>query len=131
PRGLAVIRSILSYAGRPGRVFGGGVWTTRPGWGMLTRRELPGIGHRWLSLCETPDLDLVPSRFAPRSSALFRAGLELSLLHLGLAAASLAVRMRLLKTLLPFARFFRALAALLERFGTDRGGMVVEASGLD
>ena len=41
PRGLAVIRSILSYAGKPVRVFDGGVWAARPGWGMVTRRELP------------------------------------------------------------------------------------------
>ena len=54
PRGLAVIRSILSYAGKPVRVFDGGIWATRPGWGMLTRRDLRGIGRRWLSLCETP-----------------------------------------------------------------------------
>jgi saccharopine dehydrogenase-like NADP-dependent oxidoreductase len=78
PRGLAVIRSILSYAGKPVRVFDGGNWVTRPGWGMLIRRELPGIGRRLLSLCETPDLDLVPSRFAPRSSAVFRGASSIS-----------------------------------------------------
>src|SRR3954469_7352395 len=72
PRGLAVIRSILSYAGRPVRVFDGGEWRSRPGWGMTTRRDMRGLGRRWLSLCETPDLDLVPARFAPRNSALFR-----------------------------------------------------------
>jgi hypothetical protein len=131
PRGLSVIQSILSYAGRPVKVFLDGRWTVRPGWGMTTRREIRHLGRRWLSLCETPDLDIVAARFAPRRSAIFRAGLELSFLHLGLAAASLTVRIGLLKSLLPFARFARAVARLVERFGTDRGGMVVEASGVD
>ena len=131
PRGVAVIRSILSYAGKPVRVFDGGIWATRPGWGMPTRREMPDIGRRWLSLCETPDLDLVPARFAPGSSALFRAGLELSVLHLGLLIASLPVRTGLLPSLRPFAGVFRWVGERFARFGSDRGGMLVEVVGVD
>jgi len=131
PRGLAVIRSILSYAGKPVRVFAQGGWVTRPGWGMTTRRHMRGLGRRWLSLCETPDLDLVPERFAPRSSALFRAGLELSALHLGLLLASLPVRLGMLRSLLSFAQPFRWAAERLAGFGTECGGMLVEAVGVD
>jgi hypothetical protein len=131
PRGLSVIRAILSYAGKPVRVFVGGDWITRAGWGMTIRRDMPGLGRRWLSLCETPDLDLVPTRFAPRQAALFRAGLELTALHCGLLIASLPVRARLLRSLLPFARPFRWIAERLRHFGSDRGGMLVEAVGLD
>jgi uncharacterized protein DUF4166/saccharopine dehydrogenase-like protein len=130
PRGLAVIRSILSYAGRPVRVFIDDGWATRPGWGMLQQRDIPGLGRHWLSLCETPDLDLVPARFAPRQTALFRAGLELSFMHLGLLLASLAVRVGLLRSLLPFTPVLRWIAERLARFGSDRGGMLVEATGL-
>lgn len=129
PRGLSVVESILSYAGRPVRVFLDGEWRTRPGWGMLTRRKFAGLGRRWLSLCETPDLDLIPERFRVRRSAIFYAGLELPLLHLGLAAAALLVRLGLLKSLKPLARPVRAVAGLLDRLGTDRGGMLVDASG--
>ena len=131
PRGLSVMRSILSYAGRPVRVFTDGLWRTQPGWGMTVRRDMPGLGRRWLSLSETPDLDIVPQRFAVRRSAVFRAGLELSLLHWGLWLASLPVRAAWLGSLAPLARPFRAVAALFERFGTDRGGMIVEATGID
>jgi hypothetical protein len=98
---------------------------------MLTRRDLPGLGGRFLSLCETPDLDLVVARFAPRSAAIFRAGLELPVLHLGLLIASLPVRARLQKSLLPFARLFSWLAERVAGFGSDRGGMLVEAVGID
>ena len=58
-----MLRAILSYAGKPVRVFDGGAWVLRPGWGMLTRRRIAGLGWRWLSLCETPDLDVVKQRF--------------------------------------------------------------------
>jgi len=131
PRGLSVMRAILSYAGRPVRVFAGGEWTELTGWGRPIRRDLPGLGKRWLSLCETPDLDLVPIRFEPRETAMFRAGLELPVMHLGLCIAALPVRMRLLPSLLPFARPFRWLAERLKGLGSDRGGMMVEVSGLD
>ena len=131
PRGLAVMRSILSYSGRPVRVWDGGRWCERPGWGMTVRRVMPGLGPRWLSLAETPDLDIVPERFAVTDMAIFRAGLELSTLHLGLSAASLTVRTGLLPSLVPFARLFRWMADRLKPFGTDRGGMTVEADGLD
>ncbi len=131
PRGLSVVRAILSYAGRPVRVFHAGRWRDRPGWGMTVRRRIPGLGPRWLGLCETADLDLAPARLAVRDTAVFRAGLELPVLHLGLLAASLAVRLRLLPSLLPFAAAFRRIAAWFEPFGSDRGGMQVTAAGLD
>ncbi len=131
PRGLAVVRAILSYTGQPVRVFRDGGWTTAPGWGLTHEREFPGLGRRLASLCETPDLDLLVERYRPRVAAEFFAGLELALLHRGLAFAGFAVRLRILPSLAPLARPMRFLAALLEPFGTDRGGMVVEVAGRD
>ena len=131
PRGLSVVQSILSYAGRPVRLFLDGVWQERPGWGLTGRRELPGLGRRWLSLCETPDLDLLPERFRVRRTAIFRAGLELPVLHLGLLVASLPLRLLPRLSLAPLARPIRVLADLFAPFGTDRGGMLVQAEGRD
>jgi hypothetical protein len=131
PRGLAVMRAILSWVGRPVRLFTDGGWRTRPGWAMTRRIEIPGLGRRWLGLAETPDLDLLVTRFTPRREALFQAGLELSLMHLGLWLLSWPVRLGLLKSLAPIARPLLAIANLLDRFGSDRGGMVVSAFGAD
>ncbi len=131
PRGLSVVRSILSYAGRPVRIFVDGRWCERAGWGMTQRRVMPGLGRRWLSLAETPDLDLVPDRFRVQQEAVFRAGLEISVLHLGLVAASMLVRGGVLRSLAPMAPWFRALALPTEWLGSDRGGMLVEVTGLD
>ncbi|MBR0650587.1 DUF4166 domain-containing protein [Roseomonas terrae] len=125
PRGEAVMRAILSRAGQPIRVFRGGRWTTAPGWGLSDRRTIAGLGRRRLSLCETPDLDLLVTRYAPRADALFRAGLELGVMHQGLAALSWLVEAGLLRSLLPLTRPLHGLARLLAPFGTDRGGMEV------
>lgn len=131
PRGLSMIRAILSFAGKPVRVFHNGGWVSRPGWGMLLRRRIDGLGARWLSLCETPDLDVVAQRFNVRGSVLFRAGLGLTVSHLGLVAASCAVRLGLIRSLEPHARIFQWGAQILKDLGRDRGGMVVEARGTD
>jgi hypothetical protein len=125
PRGRAVMRAILSYAGRPIRVFHGGRWTAAPGWGLAELSDWPGLGRRRLALVETPDLDLLVERCRPRDAALFKAGLELGLLHRGLSALSLLVRAGLLRSLLPLAGPLAWIAERCGRFGSDRGGMRV------
>ena len=131
PRGLAVLQSILSYAGQPVRLFLHGAWTSRPGWSMTALRDIPTLGKRWGALCETPDLDIVPDRFRVTESAIFRAGLELTISHFGLYAASLLVRAGLVRNLRSWAPAFQRGADMLMRFGSDRGGMIVEATGID
>ncbi|MBU2150702.1 MAG: DUF4166 domain-containing protein [Alphaproteobacteria bacterium] len=129
PRGRSVILAILSYVGRPVRVFADGGWTARPGWSGLRRVYIPGLGRRWASLCETPDLDMIPQRFAVRREGLFLAGLELGWMHIGLWLLSWPVRWGLLRDLRPLAEPLRAAAGVAAVFGSDRGGMAVEAEG--
>lgn len=135
PRGLAVMRSILSWAGQPVRVFLDGRWVVRPGWGMTQRRDVPGLGRRWSALADTPDLDAVPARYRVVRRSVFRAGLELPLLHLGLLVLSLPVRVAracgIRVSLVPLTPVLLWVAGLVQAFGTDRGGMTVEAAGLD
>lgn len=130
PRGLSVMQAILTWLGRPVRVFIDGRWQVRRGWSGLFVRDCGPAGRRWLSLCETPDLDLIVERQKPRDRALFLAGLEPWPLHLGawvlagLAAVSGHSARPLARPLLALARPFAA-------FGSDRGTLRVEASGLD
>lgn len=131
PRGLSVVRAILSYVGRAVSVFEHGRFRDRPGWSLLHRRRLTGLSMRWFSLCETPDLDLIPARFVSVKTARFYAGLELGVLHCGLWTLSWLVRMRLLRSLSSLAAPLHWIASRFEKFGTDRGGMLVEASGSD
>jgi hypothetical protein len=125
------VEAILAYAGQPLRVLFHGRWTKLPGWGALTRQDMPGLGRRWLSLCETPDLDLLPARYPSADTVLFRAGLELPILHLGLWLLTLPVRVGLVSSLRPYARPLHRAASWFEAFGTDRGGMSVSVSGRD
>jgi hypothetical protein len=128
PRGLSVITAILAWVGQPVNVFIGGSWTSRRGWSGTVRRSIGELGSRPLALAETPDLDLLEARFKPRDAAIFRAGLELGILHYGLASVAWFGRARNLAFLAPAVRF---LADIFKPFGTDRGGMLVEAAGRD
>jgi hypothetical protein len=131
PRGLSVIKAILANAGQPIRVFRDGAWAQSRGMAMLVRRRMPGLGRRWLFLFDTPDLDLITKRFAPGCDALFRAGLELAVPHLGLWALSNLVVIGLLPSLVPLAGPLRTLAEWLRPLGSSRGGMSVCVEGVD
>lgn len=130
PRGLSVMQAILSWLGRPVRVFVDGRWAGRRGWCGLHRRDFGQAGRRWVSLCETPDLDLLPARFRPRDRALFLAGLEPWPAHL--AAWVLA---RLVAAFqfdpVPLAGLLVRLSGWASVVGSDRGAMRVEALGVD
>lgn len=131
PRGLAVVEAILSYVGQPVRLFHRGAWTTALGWSGTRRVYMPGLGYRLASICETPDLDILPARLNVRRDAVFMAGLEVGVMHRGLAALGLLVRWGILSSLRPLARPLVRLSGLLALFGTDRGGMIVAASGAE
>jgi saccharopine dehydrogenase-like NADP-dependent oxidoreductase len=126
PRGLSTVHAVLSTVGQPIRVFRGCRWTEEVGWGLNKTIELPGVGNRWVALCETSDLDLLVERYNPSTDAIFRAGLELRVLHEGVAALGLLVRLGILRSLAALARPLRALAELSKPFGSDRGGMRVD-----
>ncbi|MDH3472599.1 MAG: saccharopine dehydrogenase NADP-binding domain-containing protein [Rhodospirillales bacterium] len=136
PRGLAVVRAILGYTGRAIPVWTDGGQGRVYGWQDLRRRSLrlagrAPLGARWFAACDVPDTALLPARYPGLRDVTFHAGLELAVLHLGLWLLSWPVRWRLLPGLAPLAPLARRLAALLEPFGTDRGGMFVEVSGRD
>ncbi|MCC2655533.1 MAG: Saccharopine dehydrogenase [Panacagrimonas sp.] len=135
PRGLSVMRAILAQVGRPLRLWRGGDWTEVPGWSGLRRdglelRDGTRVASRWSSYIGSPDLRLFPAAFGARS-VLFRAGLELSLLHWSLWLLGWLPRLRVVRSLEPWARALRWIADRFERFGSDRGGMRVDVIGRD
>lgn len=135
PRGLSVVRAIVAQAGRPLRVWLGGRWREAPAWSEVRRFDLvvdgmPPLNGRLASPIGAPDLLLFPERYAARCVS-FHAGLELRLLHVGLCLLALPVQLGLLRSLEPFAGALKWIADRLERFGSDRGGMIVYASGRD
>ena len=131
PRGRALIAGILSFAGQKMKIWRDGKWQSVHGWQNLTRRELPGLGWRWFANCDVPDLTLFPERYPLVRSVTFQAGLELSLLHLGLWVLSGPARAGLLPNLACFTGPALAIAKLTAPFGGNRGGMFVELAGKD
>ncbi|SHM19727.1 Saccharopine dehydrogenase, NADP-dependent [Roseibium suaedae] len=134
PRGLSVIQAILAQTGQPISAIRDGKPAKVTGWSGLRRHHLqtaPGtkpISTRWSSFIGAPDLELFPEAYQARS-VLFRAGLELSVLHLGLWVLSLPVRLKILSSLRPLARLTQTVATWFEGLGTDRGGMDIAVSG--
>ena len=131
PRGRAVVEAILSYAGKRVRVFQDGGWREPTGWGDTHRWQMPGGLWRWASICDTPDQDLLVERYRPARAAEFYAGIELSILHLGLALLSLPVRWGLIGSLVPAAGGLLWIARRFLPLGSDTGLMDVQVSGKD
>jgi hypothetical protein len=124
PRGLATAASILSYCGAAIPPVCG----DRPeyGWGDLTRHSYPApVGERWLSNVDTPERALWRTRYPALEEAAIRAGLEISILHLGLTALSRGVRLGVLPQLSRFAKPFLRFAALFDGLATHSGAMHV------
>jgi saccharopine dehydrogenase-like NADP-dependent oxidoreductase len=84
PRGAAVVAAILGQAGQRISVREQGRQKIRYGWHDLRRIAVPGLGRRWASVVDVPDLEVFPARWPGLRTSTFHAGLELSLLHLGL-----------------------------------------------
>ena len=59
--GLATLRAVLSYCGKPFMRLENGLWKGVFGWQELQRRHYPApIGNRWLGNCDVPDLVVFP-----------------------------------------------------------------------
>lgn len=132
PRGLATIRSILSYVGRPIPQWRGGRRTEAAGWSGTIRHPYPApVGPRLLSRVDVPDMALLPARYPALQTLEIRAGLEVSLAHRGLGWLGWLVEHRLLRNLERRANTARTAAAWLDRWGSDSGAMHVRVVGRD
>lgn len=135
PRGSSLVQAVIGQAGKPLPLLRAGRWTTVPGWGEIHQRRIRidrdrSLGKRWLSACDAPDLVLLPQRYPTLKAVEFYAGLELSVLHVGLWFLSLPVRLGWLKSLLPLHRPLHWIADRLHGFGSDRGGMLIDVDGI-
>ncbi|MGL4320119.1 MAG: hypothetical protein ACRCS3_04585, partial [Paracoccaceae bacterium] len=106
PRGLSVIRAILAQVGRPLALWREGVVEV-PAWGRAQRVSLilpdRSLPPRPASVIGAPDLALFPAHFKARN-VVFRAGLELGIMHHGLTALAWLVRGRVVRNLVALAR---------------------------
>lgn len=130
-RGLATIRAVLSYAGKPFTTLIDGEMRPVYGWLGLKWRNFWNLNLRPLGNCDIPDLDIFPKRYPTLKTIRFRAGLELKLLHLILTALSGLVRIKLFPSLQPMAPFLLRTSYIFDFFGKDSSGFYMDLCGID
>jgi NAD(P)-dependent dehydrogenase (short-subunit alcohol dehydrogenase family) len=130
PRGTATLAGVLSYAGKPFKQLRLGRWSDAWGWQGLKRIRFAGVGMRLAAACDVPDLELFPRRYPGVRTVEFRAAPELGVQTIAIALVAALRRAGLPLPLERWAGFANRAASLLERFGTDRGGMLVSVSGM-
>ena len=129
--GLATMRGVFGYCGKPFRQLVAGTWQTTHGWLDLQRHAFPPpVGERWLGSCDVPDLDLFPRRYPSVHTVTFHAGFASDPGHLGVWAGAQLVRKGLLRSLTPFVSPLHTLSQWLEPLVSDKGGMFVEMTGI-
>ena len=102
--GLAAMRGVFSYAGRPIATLQEGTWVSVYGWRGLERHRFPKpLGSRWLATCEVPDLDVLPRRYPDAQTVIFKAGFASAAGQLLVWTLAGLVEMGLLASLSPFA----------------------------
>lgn len=131
--GASVAAAILSYVGKPLRLWRAGRWREETGWHQLRRErfEVPGRKpiRRLVALADVPDHTIVPETVPGRPATIFRAGPEFSFQLLTLWLLSWPVKWRWLASLSLFAKWLLPLQGLSARFGSDRSAMAIEVKG--
>lgn len=130
--GLATLRGVFSYAGKPFKVLENGRWVDAFGW--LDRRtfDFPKpVGPRLLGRCDVPDLSLLPQRFPTLKTLSFHAGFASDTGHRVVEWLARQARAGRLKSAAKFATPLHRLARWLEPLLSDRGGMFVRMIGPD
>ncbi|MFL0797253.1 MAG: saccharopine dehydrogenase NADP-binding domain-containing protein [Cellvibrionaceae bacterium] len=131
-RGEGTIASILSYTGKPFTTVCNGKQQTIHGWQGLDRHDFGfPLGKRWMGNCNIPDLDLLLERYPSLKTVIFQAGLEVSILHLGLWFLSFFSRFGIVKNWSRYSSVITRMSEWFVSLGTDSGGMFVNLKGLD
>ena len=131
PRGKATIAGVLSYCGAPIRVWSDGQWQARAGWARPERVEFARLKPRLGALCDIPDLELFPQRYAARQRVMFRAALEVGFTQRAFALLAGLRGQGLLPNPTKLAGILNFGAGAFDFLGTAVGGMVVRAAGVD
>ena len=129
--GASVARAILSYVGRPVRLWRGGRWGEGRGWQELRRAEMRAGAaalRRRVALADVPDHDLLPAMLPGRPAVAFRAGNDLGHQMWFLWLASWPVRWGWLRSL-GGAGPLRPLQRATAWLGGDSSGMTVALTG--
>jgi hypothetical protein len=121
-RGLGTAAAILSYVGKPFTMLAHGRRERVFGWQGLSAVRYPELGLRLFGYCDVPDLELLPNRYSELRDLSFVVGHEVKLLHIGTWLLSWIVRLRIVKSLSPYAERLLKLSFLFDSLGSDKSG---------
>ena len=128
--GLATVRGVFSYGGKPIRTWRNQAWSATHGWMDLRRHRFPEpLGKRWLGSCDVPDLELFPLRYPTVKTVTFQAGFASDLGHLVVWSLAGLVRAGVLTDMRGFAKPLNRLSRWVESVVSDMGGMFVRLAG--
>jgi hypothetical protein len=133
--GANVIRAVASYAGQPtplirnGKVATGHPFTEQMRFTIAPPGRVP-LRSTMFSLVDVPDLRAFAELWPDAKTIWMGAGPVPETLHRAVVLLAWLVRVRLLRTLSPFAPLMHFAANHL-RWGEHRGGMFVEIEGAD
>ena len=129
--GVATLRAILGYCGKPFRTLENGQWIDVHGWlDTQTHEFSKSVGVRRISRCDVPDLDLLPQRYPGVKTVSFHAGFASGTAHQVVERLAMLVKAKRLKSALPFARPLYRVGRWLQPVFSDRGAMFVKLEGL-
>ncbi len=129
--GQSVIEAILTYVGKQVPVWREGKIDTTTGWADVQHVNVPGLGLRRVAAAETLDAELLGPKHAVSSHVTFSAGLESKPEQWGIETIALLRKLKLFPDpmfLAPALTWCRKLTRITT---SDRGGMLLQAKGLD
>jgi saccharopine dehydrogenase-like NADP-dependent oxidoreductase len=129
--GVATLRAVLGYCGKPFRTLENGAWIDAYGWLDTQQHDFQkSLGVRRISRCDVPDLDLLPLRYPGVKTVSFHAGFASSTAHQAVERLAMLVKSGRLKSAQPFARILYTLGRWMQPVFSDRGAMFVKLEGL-
>lgn len=129
--GKSVVAAILSYTGKPIPSFDRGELGVTSGWGISRRIAVGDLGERLVSPVETLDAEHLSHEFTVKNRVSFSAGLESTLEHRSLQLLSWLRKHRVIPSPEVLAPFLLKVRSVSRISTSDRGGMVVNVTGLD
>jgi len=129
--GLATMRGVFSYCGKPfARLVNGRMQSTH-GWLDLQRHRFSApVGRRLVGSCDVPDLVLFPDRYPGVQTVTFHAGFASAPGHLVVWMAAQLVRFGILRSLVPLVAPLHAISKWMEPWTSDKGAMFVDMEGV-
>src|SRR5688572_21085414 len=120
--GIATIRGIFGYCGKPIRVLEKGEWIEVHGWLDRQTHNFPRpVGTRMFGRCDVPDLVVLPQRFPDVKTVSFHAGFASDTGHKLVEWLARQVQSGRLESALPFAKLFYFVARRVQSLLSDSG----------